>query len=195
MSVVVDTAPPSSPLELSDPTPVLFTMKDKGTVPTTITVPGSSGFELMLFDVIATGTVKAEVPGRLLLTLYGLSKEDAGEASADPSTWLPLASSLAEPIGGITDLKETMWMIQGKDLMIYAGSGKMQGLFASNVANNPQGPADLEQHPGDITEEDPLYIFAVGASFLPDEAPTRAESGPRAAALCTVNLAKFTLNA
>jgi hypothetical protein len=71
----------------------------------------------------------------------------------------------------------------------------MQGLFASNVANNPQGPADLEQHPGDITEEDPLYIFAVGASFLPDEAPTRAESGPRAAALCTVNLAKFTLNA
>lgn len=190
---IVDTAPPANPLELTDPNPVLFTMRDKDSVPTTITVPGSSNFELMLFDVIATGTVKADVPGRLLLTLYGVAKSDK-DASANPATWLPLASCIPEPIGRLTDLEETMWMIKGEDLMIYTGSGKMQGLFASNVANNPQAPIDLTQHPGDITEEDPLYIFAVGASFLPDDAPPLTR-GAKAATLCTVNLFSLTMNA
>jgi hypothetical protein len=100
-----------------------------------------------------------------------------------------------------------MWMIKGQDLMIFPGSGKMQGLFQSNVASNPQGPMDLTDHPGDITDEDPLYIFAVGVSFLPDETPLSRKhdqresaqkgAGSRAAAetLCTVNLKKFTMDA
>ena len=201
----VDTAPPSSTLELTDANPVLFTQKDNPKMPSTITVPGSSNFDLTLFNIIATGTVKADVPGSLLLTLYGRANSDG--ATANPATWLPLASAPAEPIGGTTDLPETMWMIKGQDLMIFPGSGKMQGLFQSNIASNPQGPMDLTDHPGDITDEDPLYIFAVGVSFLPDETPLSRKhdqresaqkgAGSRAAAetLCTVNLKKFTMDA
>ena len=196
----VDTAPPSSTLELTDPNPVLFMMRDQPKLPSTITVPGSSNFDLTLFNIIATGTVKAEVPGNLLLTLYGRGSADGG--TADPATWLPLASAPAEPIGGDRDLPETMWMIKGQDLMIFTGSGKMQGLFQSNVASNPQGPADLTQHPGDITDEDPLYIFAVGVSFLADTPPARKDNqretgGSRAQAetLCTVTLYTFTMDA
>jgi hypothetical protein len=186
----VDSAPFASPLELTDPSPLLFRMRDEPNIPVSITVPGSSKFDLTLFNIIATGSVKADVPGRLLLTLYGRAKPDGG--TADPATWLPLASAPPEPIGGLTDLKETMWMIKGADLMIYTGSGKMQGWFASNVANNPQAPIDLMQHPGDITDEDPLYIFSVGASFLPDDAPARAVKAP---VLCTVTLVNFTMDA
>jgi hypothetical protein len=194
----VDSARPSSPLELTDPAPLLFMQRDGDNVPTTITVPGSSSFDLSLFDIIAVGTVKPEVPGRLILTLYGRANTDG--VTAEPSSWLPLASSPAEPIGGPSDLEETMWMIDGTDLMIFAGSGKMQGCFKSNVASNPQAPIDLTEHPGDITDEDPLYIFAVGASFLPDEAPPArgargATGGARAATLCTVTVVNFTMDA
>ena len=194
----VDAAPPSRPLELTDANPALFMMVDEEKIPSTITVPGSSSFDLSLFHVIVTGTVKADVPGRLMLTLYGRANTDG--ASGDPATWLPLASSPAEPIGGATDLPETMWMIKGEDLMIYSGSGKMQGLFKSNVASNPQGPIDLTQHPGDITDEDPLYIFAAGASFLPveeDNPPARTNREPRAkaATICTVIVKSFTMDA
>lgn len=189
----VDSAPFSSPLELTDPNPALFMMRDEAKAPSTITVPGSSKFDLTLFNIIATGSVKAEVSGRLLLTLYGRAKADG--ATADPASWLPLASAPAEPIGGESDLPDTMWMIAGTDLMIYTGSGKMQGLFKSNVANSPQAPIDLTQHPGDITDEDPLYIFAVGASFLPDEAPPPPARGAKAATLCTVTLVNFTMDA
>lgn len=189
----VDTAPPSSTLELTDPNPCLFVMRDNSKNPTSITVPGSSKFDLSLFDIVATGSVKAEVPGRLLLTLYGRANSDG--ATTNPASWLPLASAPAEPIGGDADLPETMWMIQGTDLMIYSGSGKMQGTFKSNVANNPQAPIDLTQHPGDITDEDPLYIFAVGASFLPDEAPDPPAKGQKAATLCALDLANFSMNA
>ena len=161
----IDSAAASSTLSLTEPGVVLFKTRDKDTIPSTVTLAGSSNLELILFDVTATGTVKAAVPGTLILTLFGASKANA---SADIGDWLPLSSSVPEPIGGETDLPETMWMIQGTDLMIFAGSGKMQGLFKSNVASNPQGPIDLEQHPGDITEADPLYVFAVGAEFAAD---------------------------
>ena len=73
----------------------------------------------------------------------------------------------------------------------------MQGVFKSNVASNPQGPADLQQHPGDITDEDPIYVFAVGASFSPS-AVGDSRGGKLADALptlCTLTLASFTLSA
>lgn len=189
----VDTAPPSSPLELKDSKPVLFLTRDQGNVPSVVTVPGSSNFDLALFAVAAIGTVKAAVPGTLTLTLYGTGKGELDETNTDPATWLPLASAPAEPIGGATDLPETMWMIQGCDLMIFSGSGKMQGLFKSNVASNPQGPIDLTQHPGDITPTDPLYVFAVGAAFTPgaESSKTRAIEP----VLCTVTLESFTMGA
>ena len=198
----VDTAPPSSPLELKDVNPALFLMRDKEKVPASITVPGSSNFDLTLFNIIATGTVKPAGPGMLTLTLYGIAKGNAEQASENPDTWLPLASSTPEPIGGPGELEETMWMIAGVDLMIFAGSGKMQGCFKSNVANHPIAPIDLTQHPGDIKDTDPLYIFTVGASFVSTE-PARSrgqqddERGIRAEepTLCSLTLASFIMDA
>ena len=79
--------------------------------------------------------------------------------------------------------------------MIFPGSGKMQGLFDSNVASNPIASMDLEHHPDDITPEDPLYIFAVGASFVPDVAPPPPAEGEEAEPICTLELANFSMNA
>lgn len=178
---IIDNAPYAEPLNLKDANVAFFTMRDKPGAPVTVAVPGSSNLALTLFNVTATGSVKPSGPGSLTLTLYGIAKADVSEASASPDDWLPLSSSVAEPIGGTGELPETMWMIQGTSLMIFPGSGKLQGTFQSNVASNPQPPIDLMQHPGDITNTDPLYIFAVGASFDGGE--------------CSLTLAQFNLNA
>lgn len=190
MSEIIDSAPFAATLELKNPgTSEYFKMRDNPEAPVTVTVPGSSKFNLTLFNVTATGSVKAAAPGTLILTLYGTAKP-----SGNNPIWLPLASSEPEPIGGASDLPETMWMIEGADLMIFVDSGKMQGTFRSNVASSPKAPIDLEQHPGDIEDTDPLYVFTIGASFT----PTAGKGGVRAAAnegvLCSLELANLTIN-
>jgi len=65
----------------------------------------------------------------------------------------------------------------------------LQGTFESNVANHPVAPVDLEHHPDDITEEDPLYVFAVGASFTPSGTRVKA-----AGELCTLELKSLTVS-
>jgi hypothetical protein len=130
--------------------------------------------------------VKPSGPGTLILTLYGIAKNDT--KSNNPADWLPLASSEPESIGGAGELTETMWMIRGQDLMIFVGSRKMQGTFKSNVANHPIAPIDLEHRPGDIDETDPLYIFAVGASFTPAGTRQTVRAG---VPLCSLTLANF----
>jgi len=180
----IDIAPPSAPLALADANPALFLTLSNPNAPSVVTVPGNSSFALSLLNVTAIGTVKPTVPGSLVLTLLGKSRREGGTPSLNPADWLPLGSSVPEPIGGSVELPETMWMIRGLDLMIFPGSGKMQGLFYSNVADNPQMPINLEHHPDDITLEDPLYIFAVAASFTPTAARSRAAGD----ALATVTL-------
>jgi hypothetical protein len=181
---VIDSAPPSNPLSLKDANPAMFTMRDSATAPATVTVAGSSNLELIPLEATATGTVKAAVPGMLVMTLLGASK---GDVSTEIGDWLPLGSCAAEPIGGATDLPETMWMVRGRDLMIFSGSGKMQGTFDCNVAGRPAAPVDLEHHPDDITPVDPLYVFAVAAQFTPDAA------GDGTAELCSVKLHSLTI--
>lgn len=194
MSTVVDNAPYAAPLELMDSNPALFLMRDSNRAPATVTLPGSSNFDLGLFNVTAIGTAKPSGPGTLIITLYGLAKAD--NASTDPEKWLPLGASIAEPIGGGTDLAENIFMVRAEDLVCYSGTGKMQGTFKSNVASNPQAPIDLEHHPGDITDSDPLYIFAVGASFTSTE-PADDTKRPKAAPepLCVLTLASLSLSA
>jgi len=166
---VITKAPPSAPLALEAGTPALFMKRDEEKVPCVLTLSGSSGLELTPFNVVATGTVKPASAGTVILTLYGMAKDSAGEDAADPSAWLPLASSIAEPIGGAGDPEQTMWMIKGEELMVYTESGKLQGTFKSNVADNPSTAINLAEHPEDIEAgKDPLYIFAVGASFTPE---------------------------
>jgi hypothetical protein len=191
MPTVIDSAPPSSPLELTESgVSQYFRMRDKPEYPTTVTLPGSSNFDLTLFNATATGTVKAAVPGTLVLTLYGTAKPDG-----QGDIWLPLASTVPEPIGGPADLEETMWMIEGATLMIFGGSGKLQGTFRSNVASNPQAPIDLTQHPGNIEDKDPLYVFAIGAAFTPSATRAGAKAAADDAPLCSLTLASFTTNA
>jgi hypothetical protein len=138
--------------------------------------------------------VKPAVPGTLTLTLYGMAKQsfDAKEAT-NPAEWLPLSATLPEPIGGPNDLTETMWMIKGSDLMVFMGSGKLQGTFQSNVASNPQPPADLEQHPGDIENTDPLYIFAIGATFTPTTGKRTKQEQDDPAPICELKLEAFSI--
>jgi hypothetical protein len=192
---IVDKAPPAAPLVLTDSSPAIFTQRDETSVPTVVTVPGSSNMALMLFDVLATGTAKASVPGTVVLTLYG--RANLKNPSLKPSAWLPLASTPAEPIGGETDLPEAMFMLCGCDLMANPETGKIQGTFKCNVASNPQEPIDLTEHPGDVTEEDPLYVFAIGASFTPGAPLEAKRATPKAEPepLVTLTLANLTLNA
>jgi hypothetical protein len=163
MSTVVDQARNTTPLALKDELPAMFL--GDGEDPCVVTLPGGTSIGLGLFEVTATGIAKPSGPGMVTLTLYG--RATLAGASQNPDTWLPLSSAPPEPIGGPTDLPEAMFMIQAADLLTNPRTGKMQGVFKSNVASNPQGPADLQQHPGDITDEDPIYVFAVGASFSP----------------------------
>lgn len=192
MSTVVDNAPYAAPLELMDSNPALFLMRDSDRAPATVTVPGSSNFDLSCFNITAIGTAKPAGPGTLTITLYGLAK--MVDAPTDPANWLPIGSSIAEPIGGETDLPENIFMVRAEDLIAYTGTGKMQGTFKSNVASNPQAAIDLEHHPGDVTNEDPLYVFAVGASFTPTTGgATHAGDDPQP--LCTLTLASLSLTA
>lgn len=185
----VDTAPPSAPLDLKDTENAFFMQRDQTSMPSVVSVPGNSSFNLALFNVTATGSVKPMLPGTLILTLYGAPKP-AGQGV----NWLPLAASDPEPIGGAGELPETMWMIAGEDLMIFAGSGKMQGTFKTNIANHPIAAVDLQQHPGDIEDTDPLYVFALGASFTPTGAKG-ARDAAEEGVLCSLALASFTVNA
>jgi len=189
MPSIIDTAPPSAPLELKDSNNAYFMMRDSN-LPSTVTLPGSSNLDLSLFNVTATGSVKPTLPGTLILTLYGAAKPTGGEVN-----WLPLAASVAEPIGGAGELAETMWMIEGADLMIFLGSGKLQGTFKTNIASNPQAPLDLQQHPGDIEDTDPLYVFAIGASFTPTAVKGAARTAAAEGVLCSLQMASLTINA
>jgi hypothetical protein len=194
MSTVVDQARSTTPLVLTDTSPALF-MQD-GKNPATVTLPGGTNLDLSLFEVTATGVAKAESPGTVTLTLYG--RATLSTTADDPGAWLPLSSAPAEPIGGPTDLPEAMFMIQATDLLVNPRTGKMQGVFKSNVASFPVAAKDLDQHPGDITDEDPLYVFAVGASFEPTVATREhktVKEGEDPPPLCTLTLASFTLSA
>ena len=200
MPETINAAPPAAPLILTDTNPAYFMMRDQPTMPASVGLPGSSRFELYLFNATAVGTVNAEVPGTITFILYGAPKQTGG-----PFVPLAISTSIAEPIGGASDPDETMWMIEGCDLMLFSGSGKLQGMFKSNVANRPHAPVDLDHHPTDVEKGDPLYIFAVGASFTPDtpldEQETRehrrrqGRADDAAATLCTCYLTSFTLNA
>jgi hypothetical protein len=192
MSTVVDNAPFAAPLKLMDSNPALFLMRDSDRAPVTVTLPGSSNFDLSLFNVTAIGTAKPAAAGTVVITLYGLAK--LADATTDPEKWLPIGSSIAEPIGGETDLPENIFMVRAEDLVAYTGTGKMQGTFKSNVASNPQAAIDLEHHPGDVTDSDPLYIFAVGASFTPTVS-RNIKAGDDPEPLCTLTLASLSVSA
>lgn len=191
MSTVVDNAPFAAPLQLMDSNPALFLMRDSDRAPVTVTLPGSSNFNLTLFKVTATGTAKPASPGTVKLTLYGIAK--LSDATTDPEKWLPLGSSV-EPIGGAGELPEAMFMIQGADLLTNIETGKIQGVFRSNIASHPLAAIDLEHHPDDVTDSDPLYVFAVGASFTP-VVSRGAKAGDDPEPLCTLTLASLSLSA
>jgi hypothetical protein len=164
----ITTAPPAAPLSLTDTAAKLFAKRESANMPCILAVPGAANFELHLFNVNATGKVKPSGPGALTITLYARAGIPEGattaDATTDPTGWLPLASAQAESIGGAGELAETAWMIRGTDLLYNLSSGKMQGTFKSNVADDPLPEADLEEHLEGIINQDPVIVFAIGAT-------------------------------
>ena len=132
-------------------------------------IPGSTGLQMTLLDVTATGTVKANQPGDFEAGLFvHVAEPNVAPPDGAIGGWVQIGVSPAEPIGGAADLVATSWMIQGKDLMFNLQSGKMQGTFKSNVADNPVAAADLSTNPNNIDGDlSPLMYFAVGVRFTP----------------------------
>jgi len=176
MSLITQ-APPAAPLELTDATPKLFLKRDEDRFPAMLAVSGSANHELRTFNVNATGKVTPIAAGSLTLTLYAHAGYPDQASITDPAQWLPIATVEPEPIGGAGDPETTSWMIRGTDLLYNLSNGKMQGTFKSNVADHPIPEGDLEHHMTGITEQDPVVVFAIGATFEPTEAPPEGRQG------------------
>jgi hypothetical protein len=180
-------APPAAPLKLTDTEPHLFAHRDNPNIPAMVSVSGASGFDLELFNITATGRVSPKVAMNLVLTLYarpGLPPEDS---AMDISEWTDIATSQPAAIGGSEDFATTSFMLQGSRLMFNLDNGKLQGTFATNIADFPVADAGLTHNLQGIEKNtDPVIVFALGAS----SDATRA----REAASAELELVNFTMN-
>jgi hypothetical protein len=166
---IITAAPHADTLILNDKNPALFMPSQKPnpgqpTPPCILSVPGASNLDLRPFNVTASGSIEPQFAGNITLTLYGLTLGYAPDTDmTDPANWVALSSSPVEPVE--RDV-ETQWMIQGVNLMFSTGSGKMQGSFLSNVADNPQASTNLTNKLfGILASFNPAILFAVGATF------------------------------
>ncbi len=167
--MLITKAPPAAPLTINSTDLHLF-MAANGSGVCYLDIPGSSGLDLQLLNVTATGSVKPNQPGTLEVGLFAYVAVPHMPPPEDTlGDWVMLGTSAPEAIGGTSDLAETSWMIQGRDLMFNLKNGKMQGTFQYNVADAPQAPADLATNPNNIdATQSPLMYFAVAARFTPD---------------------------
>lgn len=188
MSIVRTSSTPL-PLTLEDSKPALFMARDIEQ-PCTLTIPGQSNLDHRPFNVTASGSIEAFYAGTLTITLYGFTLGYPLDEfdSNDPATWVEVASSPAEAIAGALDPEESQWLIQGVRLMFSTRSGKMQGTFVSNVADNPIPEANLTHNLQGIKQDSsPAIYFAVGATFIPT-------GGAKDAPLANLALARFSMD-
>lgn len=138
------------------------------------TVTGSSNLDLKVFDVTATGTIAAGQAGELELVLLAMPNdplEPPSHGNIYPQ-WTAIAHTPKEPVGGSGNLAETMWMIQGLNLMYFLESGKMQGTWVCNIADHPTTAVDLSNVLlGLKPNVDPVMMFAISAIFTPTTPP------------------------
>ena len=185
---IIASAPPAAPIEINSTDIHLF-MAANVVSPEVcyLALPASTGLELTLLHVTATGTVKPNQAGDLTIGLFAhVTEPNVDPPQDNAGDWVMLGQSAAEPVGGTGELGETSWMVQGLNLMFNPASGKMQGTFQSNVADNPVFPDNLNTNPNGIRDDvSPLMLFAVGAMFTPT-----ADDGSTP----VLTLAHFTLN-
>ena len=168
--MLIAKAPPAAELTIApDAGELMFKCVNPADEICMATVGGSANLDLQPFSVAATGSVKAGQPGELEIVLLAR----ANDPLVPPTgiiypEWTAIAQSPKEPIGGSGDLPETMWMIAGLQLMYFLKSGKMQGTWVSNVADNPTTAVDLANGlTGLKTKVDPVLMFAVSVIFTP----------------------------
>lgn len=163
--MLITKAPPAQPITLNAAEMELF--RDTSGEPCLLSIPASSGLDLMLLDVVASGSVKANQPGTLQVGLFALANQpNMGTPTVNTGDWVLIGSCPAEPV----EAGPTSWMIAGQDLMYNLANGKMQGTFLSNVADAPIAAADLNTNPNDLRGDvSPVMYFAVGAMFTPDD--------------------------
>jgi hypothetical protein len=132
-----------------------------------IAVSGAAGHECELFNITATGKVSPEASLNLTLTLYARPGYPPPETSPlDVAEWTAIAISQPAAIGTSEDFATTSFMIQGSRLMFNLDNGKLQGTFATNVADDPQADIGLTHNLQGITKNtDPVVVFALGASI------------------------------
>jgi hypothetical protein len=172
--MLIAKAPPAAELTIApDAGELMFKCVNPADEICMATVGGSSNLDLELFNVTATGSVKPGQPGELEIVLLAR----ANDPLVPPTgiiypEWTAIAHSPAEPIGGSGDLAETMWMIAGLQLMYFLTSGKLQGTWVSNIADNPTTAIDLSNGLiGLKPKVDPVMMFAVSAIFTPTTEP------------------------
>lgn len=184
--MLITKAPPAAPIVLNSAVLQLFMSATDPTKVCFLPIPGQSKLDMQLLNVTATGTVKANQPGTVQIGLFAWANvPNIAPPNGNSANWVMLGASPAEPIGGATDLVATSWMIRGQDLLFNLSSGKMQGTFLSNVADNPVAAADLTTNPNNLLANiSPVVLFAIGARFTPT-----ADDGHRP----DVEMAGFTL--
>jgi hypothetical protein len=178
--MIVTKASPASPLTLASDTFGFFEAKNNAKQPCLLEVPGSSNLDMQLLNVTATGTVKGGQPGTLKLGLYAHAVAATADLPPDNTSakWVLIGETPEEPISGADDHIETMWMVQGNNLMFSFVNGKMQGCFQSNVADNPEPLEDINTNLNNIKGDvNPVMYFAVGATFAPtsDDGTSKAQ--------------------
>jgi hypothetical protein len=183
--MLITKAPPAAPIVLnSDDLAIFKTTRGELCF---LEVPASAGLEMQLLNVTATGMVKPNQPGAIEVALFAYATvPHQGAPDATLDNWVMIGTAPAEPVGGEDDLPITSWMIRGEDLMYNLASGKMQGLFYSNVADHPVTPASLNTNPNGIQGDvSPVMYFAVAAKFTPT-----ADDGSKP----ELQMANFTLS-
>jgi hypothetical protein len=187
MSTVISAAP-AAQLILKDTNPALFLKINPANQPCTVAVQGSAGFEMKLFSINVTGKVEANSDLELTMCLYAAAGylDDLSGDSIHPLNYTAIAPCAAEPIGGATDFKETSWMVRGMELMYNYSTGKLQGIFSSNVADHWIGARSLEQNLMGIKPQDPCIVFAIGA---------QVDAVPKGGPYPTLTLCSFTMDA
>lgn len=181
MSVITQ-ARPAAKLSITEAgTPHLFIARDN-IYPAMLSVPGSSNLEMQLLNVSVTGKVNAHQPGTLQVILFASAGVLDRPQVSDPESWLPIGLSAQGAIGGENDLPNSSWMIRGENILYNLSNGKMQGTYRTNVADSQQPEVDFEHDLTNITNQDPVIVFAVGAIFTPQEAePEATRRDPREA--------------
>jgi hypothetical protein len=169
--MLITKARPAAALNLTT-APAIIAEAGSPQKPCLLSLSGASNFALKLFSVTATGFITPGQAGLLSLILYGQPNVPNLTPKLVPSTWVAMATTPGEPVGGVSDPVSTQWMIQGVRMMYYLSSGKMQGESLSNIAAHPI-PAAILDNPllGLLPNIDPVCMFAIGAFFAPDVPP------------------------